>query len=703
MHPGVPVKTMNARSAKAWKWPGLDIRGDGGYAIAAGANQTGPYVQLRDFADLDQFDSLPEELRRQVLSPTQKPETALEPTRSHRQIEDRLITMALNMVSRGDGRNNAGFHLACQLRDNGYSKEDAFGVIHRYAAACPATNAKGQTEPYGESEISATLDSAYSAGAREPWGPNGPVTSNGGVSTDDSPSLPIIQISNRQLRDPTLEALAALIKSNDPPFLFVQSGNMVAVVRNELGRLTIKRVDDRSLRRLLTEAADFARMTEKGPRNAPPPMNVVQTLLALAPASWGLQPLDGIVEAPVLRADGSVLDKEGYDVATRLYYSPDPNLTIPAIPDNPTRDQIEAAKLVLLEPLRDFPFEDEASRANALAALLTPTIKPAIMKPTPLGAISARAAGTGKSLLAELIARIHTGRPAEMLSAPKDPDEWRKQISTALISGSSVIVFDNISDPLDSPELCKALTADIYGDRVLRTYDPIRIAVCCVWFATGNNILLRGDMPRRCYWIRMDAKMATPFLRSNFAHPNLKDYVTSHRGEILAALLTLARGWFTAGKPRPAITPLGTFEDWTITVGGILAHAGIEGFLGNSLEAYEQADTESIEWLLFLSVLHEVFSDEPFKTSQVWGLVRETIWSGFRNIPTAQAQKLIDALPETLLEAQEKQALFVRRLGRRFAELENRRFGANEIYVTRGKIAHKVQEWLIQWGFGPPA
>ena len=36
-HPGLPVKTMNAKSAKkAWPYPGIDARGDGGYAVTVG-------------------------------------------------------------------------------------------------------------------------------------------------------------------------------------------------------------------------------------------------------------------------------------------------------------------------------------------------------------------------------------------------------------------------------------------------------------------------------------------------------------------------------------------------------------------------------------------------------------------------------------------------------------------------------------------
>jgi len=57
---------------------------------------------------------------------------------------------------------------------------------------------------------------------------------------------------------------------------------------------------------------------------------------------------------------------------------------------------------LLDELLIDFPFADEASRANALALLLLPYVRPLIVGPTPLHLITAPTQGTGKDLLAQL-------------------------------------------------------------------------------------------------------------------------------------------------------------------------------------------------------------------------------------------------------------------------------------------------------------
>ena len=56
----------------------------------------------------------------------------------------------------------------------------------------------------------------------------------------------------------------------------------------------------------------------------------------------------------------------------------------------------------------------------------------------------------------------------------------------------------------------------------------------------------------------------------NFTIDDLKSWTKEHRGELLAALLTLVRAWYKAGKPKPKTKPLGSYERWTITAGGIL-------------------------------------------------------------------------------------------------------------------------------------
>jgi hypothetical protein len=516
--------------------------------------------------------------------------------------------------------------------------------------------------------------------------------------------LPRICTTSRQLRDISAEALAALQRSNDPLFLFVRGGQMVSVVKDEKQRQVISGVTEAALRGWLSRSANYFRVTPTGGDvECAPPLEVVRDILSLPPAEWGFQPLDAVVEAPILRSDGSILTTPGYDPATALYYAPDPDLQVPMIADKPTAADIDAALELIGLALGDFPFadlereEDCPSRANAIAAMLTPIIKPAINAPAPLALIDAPQAGTGKSLMADVISIIATGRPGEMFSAPRDDDEWRKQITTALLSGSMVVIIDNVTRRLDSADLAKVLTETSHADRAMRTHTKLSLPVKAVFFATGNNLQVGGDMPRRCYWVRLDAKTSRPFERTGFQIEDLKDWAKINRGKLLAALLTLARAWYAAGRPAPRTPRLGSYEAWCTTVGGILQYAGINGFLGNAAELYAEADVESIQWEAFLELLDEVFYGDPFTVAEIVSKLNATSWNGDtkRLEPTEQAMRIRAALPDYLADAVDRNGSFQRRAGKCFAERVGRRFGDSQIHLKRDQVLHKVQSWKI--------
>ena len=81
---------------------------------------------------------------------------------------DYLITRAVAMIG-SNGRNNAGFWLAVQMRDNDYVESEAISALHTLQRSCPAFNTKGQREPYTLRDIEKTVRSVYSRSRRSPW------------------------------------------------------------------------------------------------------------------------------------------------------------------------------------------------------------------------------------------------------------------------------------------------------------------------------------------------------------------------------------------------------------------------------------------------------------------------------------------------------------------------------------------------------
>ena len=173
-HPGWGTRTVNGKSKQILgeQFPGLDIRGDGGYAVFCGQNESGSYQWVREMRP-DPLDTVPSNLRALLglLHPpeggAQRPPASTNIQSSGRVAADRLIGRALEQA--GGGRNDAGFWLAAQLRDNVYSRAEAEAILSEFASRVPPSNSKGHDEPYTRAEALASVEQAYQHSPREPW------------------------------------------------------------------------------------------------------------------------------------------------------------------------------------------------------------------------------------------------------------------------------------------------------------------------------------------------------------------------------------------------------------------------------------------------------------------------------------------------------------------------------------------------------
>jgi hypothetical protein len=480
--------------------------------------------------------------------------------------------------------------------------------------------------------------------------------------------LPGILVSNRPLRAITTDALYSLTQAQVP--LYVRHGQLVRIQCREDGTPYIETLSEAALKGVLARAMNFAKMMNGRPQHIPPPDNVGRDILALG--TWPFRALDAVIEIPALRPDGTLIDQPSYDAATHLAYIPASHLEMPPIPVEPTREDINVALALIDKAIGEFPFSDGASYANTFALLLTPLIRQAINGHVPLALIDATRPGTGKTLLAELVATIATGRAAALMAAPNDEDEWRKRIASTLADGSTIIIIDNLQGRLRSASLNLALTSHTVQERILGQSKNGMYAQRATWMVTGNNIQIGGDLPRRCYWIRLDAQTDKSWTRGGFRH-NLAEWVPAHRGALIAALLTLARAWYAAGKPHNNVPRVGSYQVWVDAIGGILAYAGIPHFLGNLEALHEQADDEAIQWSAFLHAWYDRYQDREVLVADV---VREII--------TGSCKNLASALPDELSDIHKGD--LKRRLGKALAQRVGSRFDESGLRLIRASI-----------------
>src|SRR5579862_1915370 len=155
-HPGNDRLVGNR--ARLAGMPGLDIRGDGGYIVAAPSlHWSGArYLWADESAEIAPcpdwlLEVILQQPQSQAGGASRPQETA---QRSSRDSTAFWLDKALAVAMEGN-RNNTGFWLACQLRDDGVSEHEAELTLDEYARVVPGTS-------YSIQEALASVKAAYS-------------------------------------------------------------------------------------------------------------------------------------------------------------------------------------------------------------------------------------------------------------------------------------------------------------------------------------------------------------------------------------------------------------------------------------------------------------------------------------------------------------------------------------------------------------
>jgi hypothetical protein len=258
--------------------------------------------------------------------------------------------------------------------------------------------------------------------------------------------------------------------------------------------------------------------------------------------------------------EGRILEIPGYDVGSRLLLDFLPGV-YPAVPTTPTMTDVRAALECFEQPLRGFPFVDEAARSVALSAMLSALVRHAL-RTVPLHAVDAPAAGTGKSLLAELVGLLAMGHKPAALSQGKTAEEDEKRLATVLFEGDPIIHIDNCKQVITGDFLCSMLTQEVLQARILGKSERRVLYPTALVLVSGNNLSLAGDVSRRAVICRMDARVERPDTRSFEFDCHAE--VLAARPRLVTAGLTILRGYQLACQhgERVPLVPMGSFDDW---------------------------------------------------------------------------------------------------------------------------------------------
>ena len=340
--------------------------------------------------------------------------------------------------------------------------------------------------------------------------------------------------------------------------------------------------------------------------------------------------LKGLSACPMVLSDGKIAGTQpGYDPQSAYWF------TGTALPQLPS---VEQARNILVDWLVDFPIS-EAGRANILGVLIANLLRPLLeyagLQAFPGLALTATSPGSGKTLLAQCIGAVLSGCTPAMSAFPTDKEEWRKNITSWVLAGQSLQIYDNlpVNTALDSGHLAGLLTTGRWSDRLLGANTTLDVPVSAQVIMTGNNMHLSTELTRRVIVVHVTPDVDRPWKRTpdNFKHPNIIRYTLTHRGEILGALLSLIQHWVDIGRPK-GNEIMGNYELLTQSVGGILKSAGMVGWLINADESSEKMDEERAVWLGLLETWHEHFQDVPITAGELFaqlddnGMLSEIPW-----------------------------------------------------------------------------
>jgi putative DNA primase/helicase len=610
------------KAAKGAK--GIDVRGEGGYVILPPSQRRdGLAYRWRDDCGLSDIDppAPPQELVDLILRRDRHEFGATSvgltsSSVSHHTMTDRERRYALaafdaeiqTVENAGKGERNATLNTAAfslgQLIGAGLLSE----TVVRTALESAAETC-GLVKDDGRRSVQATIASGLNDGMTQPRdlgarrgqdrsaphpGPSGPkpsrprsatnaiaeMTQATGESSSKSPTddlRPVIRIDPGRLNEAVDRAEELLVEAGPGP-IFERGRDLVHITWSQALRsdgsrelqAAIGLADHAFFLRQVACVARCQRYVARENKWVPcdPPAR-------LAEQYWGLPkrklaPLRQILAAPTLRPDGSLLNELGYDVATGLYLTTAvPGLNVPAIP---TREDAEAAYEMLTDLLKEFCFVDPEgcegqSQAVALAGLLTAVLRP-VLPAAPLTAVTAPIQGSGKSYLVDVIAMIASGQRAACVATGGDLQEMEKSLAAELMEGRALLLLDNLVQPVQGQFLAMVLTQETVKVRVLGMSKMATPSTGIAMFATGNNLQIKGDLPRRTLLCRLDPRTEKP---EHLTYDrDLLAEVKRRRAELLSAVLIIGSWWRTArhgdtscpSEPVVAAQPLAGFSSW---------------------------------------------------------------------------------------------------------------------------------------------
>lgn len=306
----------------------------------------------------------------------------------------------------------------------------------------------------------------------------------------------------------------------------------------------------------------------------------------------------------------------------------DPRFNSYLLPDAPELFEmdLEEAKRVLNYMIKDFCLKTKRDVIHNIAYWLTPMCRGLLDRWTsrvPLFPLLANRARAGKDYNAGVCMLIYIGRILEDPPVSSDVDEFRKKLTSAMVSGRPFMHMSNCSGFIRNQVFEQVITNERWTDRLLGNNQEISIPNEMMFSMSGNlGLSYTPDLAARMRIINLHYSEEHENMRT-FSNPDLHGWVLENRSMILSAFMAFVRHWDEAGRPEGP-TPFTSFPSWAKVVGGIMHTCG----LGDPCKPDENAatfggDDETEHMRRLFEVAYETNPEKWLTRKQIRNIVVE--------------------------------------------------------------------------------
>ncbi len=361
-----------------------------------------------------------------------------------------------------------------------------------------------------------------------------------------------------------------------------------------------------------------------------------------APRDVPFESLDMVSGAPVLLPSGKVHDYGSIFEESVMFINAHTN-RYPHVPDFPTRENALIALKEFETLFHKFPFVDPgitidplktASYSVALSGVLSLAARPYMgIGAIPIHCVTAHAPRSGKTKIVETCCVAALGHKPTVTHY-RDEEEFSKGLQPLLQAGDRAILLDNLERSLQSSKLCILVTGGVLRDRVLGESRDVLLKNFSVFFATGNNLNLSGDLCSRA--IRCDIDPAMEFPESRGFEFDPVERARELHPALVTGALTMLRAYVVAGMPwKLKREPWGGFRRWDLLVCGCLDWLGMadpylsrERVLGDDPVRMSNLDLLE-DWYARYGSRSISFNDIRNDKGAVYeGLLKSGVWDG---------------------------------------------------------------------------